>query len=271
LSRVKRAQIHNFFPYLRCLKMKQFFLFAALLFLCSGSLFSQRKSIKDSVYRIPVIGIHMSGQMPGGDMAKRFGTDINVGMPFFYKTGKNLVFGIEGNYFFGTKIKERLMTNLVNADGTITDANGNPASFRLNQRGWNVYGYFGMVFNKLGHNKNSGLMAWVGAGYMRHKINIYDVGRTMLQIQGDLVKGYDRLTGGIAATQFVGYLFLSQNRMANFYAGFEVQEGFTKGLRGYQYDLMASDGQSRMDILYGIRFGWLLPLYKKAPKDFYYY
>lgn len=251
--------------------MKKFILFLSLFFVCGGHLFSQKRNLKDSIYHLPLIGLHLSGQQPGGDMAKRFGQNLSVGMPFFYKTSKNLVFGIEGNYFFGTRIKERVMSNLINPDGTITDANGNPATFRLNERGWNAYIYFGKVFQQLGHNKNSGLMAWAGIGYMQHKVNIYDVGKTLVQIHGDLVKGYDRLTGGIALNQFVGYLFMSKNRITNFYAGIELQEGFTKGLRGYQYDTGLADGAPRMDILYGIRFGWLLPLYRKAPKDFYYY
>ena len=251
--------------------MKKFILFTALLVLCALNAFSQRKSMKDSVYRLPMVGLHLSGQLPYADMAKRFGFDINVGMPVLFKTSKNIIFGIEGNYFFGTRIRERVMLNLVNSDGTITDVNGNPATFRLNERGWNVYAIAGMVFNKLGHNKNSGVMAMLGLGYMQHKVNIYDVGRTLVQISGDLVKGYDRLTGGIAVNQFIGYMYMSQNRITNFYAGFELQEAFTTGMRGYQYDTMASDGASRMDILAGIRFGWLLPIYKKAPKDFYYY
>lgn len=246
-------------------------LFTLLFITTLGALFAQRKTIKDSVYRIPVIGLHMSGQIPGGDLSKRYGPSFNAGMPVFYKTAKNLVFGIEANYFFGSNIKEKLMSNLLNADGTITDVNGNPATFRLNERGWNGYAYVGYVFNKLGHNKNSGLIAWAGAGYMQHKIKIYDVGKSLVQISGDLVKGYDRLSGGPALCQFFGYFFMSQNRISNFYAGFEIQEGFTKGLRGWQYDTMADDGASRIDILYGVRLGWMLPLYKKAPKDFYYY
>lgn len=257
--------------YLRRRYMKRFLYILSALFLACGSGMAQ-KSMKDSVFHMPIIGLHLSGDAPAADMAKRFGTNVNVGLPFFYKTGKNLIFGIEGNYFFGTKIKEHVMTNLINPqDQTITDVNGNPATFRLNERGWNVYLYFGKVFNKLGHNKNSGLMVWIGAGYMQHKINIYDVGKTLVQIHNGLVKGYDRLTGGPSSNQFIGYMFLSQNRIANFYAGFEFQEGFTTGLRGYQYDLMKSDKGSRLDILYGIRFGWLLPLYKKVPRDFYYY
>jgi hypothetical protein len=251
--------------------MKKIILITGLLVLLGMHGYAQRKSLRDSSYSLPIIGLHISGEMPAADLAHRFGNSMSVGMPFLYKTSSNWVFGLEGNYFFGTKIKEQPMRNLVNIDGTITDVNGNPATFRLNERGWSTYAVCGRVFNKLGHNKNSGLMTWIGLGYLTHKISIYDVGHTLPQVHGDLVKGYDKLTGGIATSQFIGYLFMSQNRIANFYAGFEFQEAFTKGLRGFQYDTMASDGQSRLDILCGVRFGWLLPLYKKAPKDFYYY
>ena len=120
------------------------------------------------------------------------------------------------------------------------------------------------------NNKNSGIFMYVGLGYMQHKINIYDVDKTLPQITGNLKKGYDRLTGGPAAEQFIGYMFLARNRLVNWFAGIEIQEGFTTGLRGYQYDLMGTDNKQRHDILFGIKLGWMLPLYQKAPKEFYY-
>jgi hypothetical protein len=242
-----------------------------MLVLLGENAFSQRKTVKDSVYHVLIVGLHFEGQLPGGDMANRYGYSMGVGLPVLYKTGKNILFGIEGNYFFGTQVRERIMTNLYTPDNTITDVNGNPAAIRLNERGFTVYGMGGCVINKLGHNKNSGVMVLGGLGYMQHKINIYDVGRNLPQVHGDLAKGYDRLTGGFACNQFLGYMYISQNKIANFYFGFEIQEAFTNGLRGYQYDLMASDNKPRLDLLYGLRFGWLLPLYKKAPKEFYYY
>ncbi len=251
--------------------MKKNFIVLLALVLVSGRGFSQRKSLKDSVYHVLIVGLHFEGQIPGADMAARFGPTISVGLPVLYKTGKNILFGIEANYFFGTQVKERVMSNLYTPDNTITDANGNPGAVRINERGFSIYGMFGGIINKLGHNKNSGIMALAGLGYLQHKVNIYDVGRNLPQIHGNLLKGYDRLTGGFACSQFIGYMFISQNRIANFYFGFEFQEGFTKGLRSYQYDLMAADTKSRLDIMYGVRFGWLLPLYKKAPKEFYYY
>lgn len=251
--------------------MKRNFIVLLVLVLMSGRTFSQRKALKDSVYHSVIVGLQFEGQLPGGDMASRFGQSIAVGLPVLYKTSHNILFGVEGSYFFGTNVKEKVMTNLYTPDNTITDANGNPAAIRINERGFSVYGMIGGIVNKLGHNKNSGLMALAGVGYMQHKINIYDVGRNIPQLYGNLIKGYDRLTGGIACNQFIGYMFISQNRIANFYFGFEFQEGFTKGMRGYQFDLMAKDDKTRFDLLYGFRFGWLLPLYKKAPKEFYYY
>ena len=65
-------------------------------------------------------------------------------------------------------------------------------------------------------------------------------------------------------------MFLARNRLVNWFAGFEIQEGFTTGLRGYQYDLMGPDNKKRHDILIGFKLGWMLPLYQKAPKEFYY-
>ena len=231
----------------------------------------RRLEYKDSCYHVMIIGAHISGEIPLGDMQNRFGANMSAGLPVLYKTSKNLLIGVEGNYFFSGNVKENPLTYMYNSGGTITDGSGNPGRLRLNERGFTVYGLIGTVINKLGKNKNSGLMLYMGLGYMEHDINIYDVGKSLPQVYGSLKKGYDRLTGGFATEQFIGYMFLSRNRLANCYGGFSFQEGFTTGLRGYQYDTMMPDNTvRRLDILVGLRLGWMLPLYKKAPKEFYY-
>lgn len=219
-----------------------------------------------------MVGLQFSGQIPGFDMAVRYGPDLNVGMPIFFKTGKNLLIGVEANYFYGSSIRETIMSNLLTSSGSITDLNGNPGAIRMNERGADAFVTLGKVFNKLGPNKNSGLMIMVGAGYIGHKIDIVDLAHNIPQIEGNYVKGYDRLTGGPAASQFVGYLFLSKRRMINLYFGFEFIEGFTTGLRSYQYDLMGPDNKRRFDLLSGFRLGWILPMYlTRAEQKFYYY
>lgn len=232
--------------------------------------FSRRGEFKDSCYHVLIIGVHIAGELPYGDMSGRYGGNFSAGLPILYKTSKNLIFGAEGNYIFGGNVRENPLAYMYTSANTITNGSGNPGQLRLNERGFTAYLVLGKVFSKFGKNKNSGLLTYFGLGYMQHKINIYDVGKSLPQVYGVLSKGYDRLTGGPAAMQFIGYMFLAKNRLANCYAGFEFQEGFTTGLRGYQYDTMAPDSKKRLDILMGIRLGWMLPLYKKTPKEFYY-
>ncbi|MCD6068257.1 MAG: hypothetical protein K0S33_3083 [Bacteroidetes bacterium] len=226
------------------------------------------QNLKDSCYAIPLTGLHLSAQLAMGDLQQRYGNTMSAGIPVMFKTRKNWIFGLEGSYFFGKKVKENTVSNLETPEGTITANDGAPGRLRINERGLNFYATFGKILPFWNPNKNCGPLVMVGVGYMQHKVNIYDVGKNIPQLRGDLKKGYDRLSGGLAFTQFVGYLFLSENRLANFYAGFECNEGLTKGLRGYQYDTMASDKAQRLDMQVGFRAGWILPLYRRT-KEFY--
>ncbi|MDP2388252.1 MAG: hypothetical protein Q8M29_17895 [Bacteroidota bacterium] len=241
----------------------------ALLTLVNLSFIGKTQNLKDSCLSVPLTGLHLSGQLAAGDLKTRFGNTMSVGIPFMWKTKKNWVIGIEGSYFFGKTVNENSLSTIQTAEGTITANDGAPGRLRINERGLNLYVTGGKILPFWNPNKNCGPLVSVGVGYMQHKINIYDIGKNLPQIKGDLRKGYDRLTGGVAFTQFVGYMYLSKNRLTNFYAGFEFNEGFTKGLRGVQYDTMASDGAKRTDIQIGFRVGWVLPLYRRV-KDYYY-
>ena len=241
-----------------------------ILCLCfSLQLKTLAQSVKDSSFRILMVGVHFSGQLPKYDLEKRYGPNLSAGGSFIWKTKHNLLFSVEGSYFFGNNVREDVVSSIRNDKGQITDNEGYPADLRLTQRGWNIYGNIGYVISKLGHNPNSGVFFTVGGGWMQHKVNLYDANKKVAAVNGDLKKGYDRLTGGFALTQFVGYKYISNNRIANCYFGFEFYEGFTKSLRGYNYDTGLADTQKRFDMLIGFRFGWILPLYKRT-KDFYY-
>ncbi|MBC7383054.1 MAG: hypothetical protein H7296_08685 [Bacteroidia bacterium] len=241
-----------------------------LICLCLAlQLQTQAQSVKDSTVRILMIGFHFSGQLPQKDLAKRFGPSLSAGATFTWKTKQNLLFSVEGSYFFGKNVREDVVANMRNSDGVITDNEGYPADLRLTERGWNIYGNIGYLISKLGNNPNSGLFFTMGAGWMQHKVKLYDANQKIAAVKGDLKKGYDRLSGGLGFTQFVGYKYISNNRLANCYFGFEFYEGMTQSMRGFNYDTGLADNQKRLDVLIGFRFGWILPLYKRT-KDFYY-
>jgi hypothetical protein len=93
---------------------------------------------------------------------------------------------------------------------------------------------------------------------------------TAPQITGDYAKGYDRLTAGFNLNQFIGYYFMSKSRVLNFYAGFEFYQAFTKSRRDYIFDLMQKDESNHFDLFYGIKVGWMIPIYNRAPDKYYY-
>ncbi len=241
--------------------------FLSLFIFCSFFSFSQIDSAKTFV---PLVSIHFSGQIPGGDLSKRFGPNLNIGGSFMIKTKHNWLLGLESNYCFGRNVKENVLTQLKNSDGFIVDNEGFPADIRVTERGFGIHLSGGKIFKFLSANPNSGLMVNVGAGYLQSKIKLYDAQQRIAAVKGDLAHGYDRLSGGVSFTQFVGYMFLSDNRLLNFYFGVEGYEAFTQSIRKLNYDTGLPDTQKRLDMLFGLRFGWILPLYKKTPNEFYY-
>ena len=130
----------------------------------------------------------------------------------------------------------------------------------------------GRVFNEfLSPNPNSGILLTAGAGYFQHKIKIDFRDGTVFQLSEDRLKGYDRLTTGIAFQQFVGYQFYGRSNLLNFYAGFEFIQAFTKNRREYNYDSRSFDTGNKSDYLAGFRFGWVIPFRKRRSEEFYYY
>ncbi len=241
-----------------------------IIFIISFKLIWAQAPVGDSALNAPMISVHFSGQKPYGDLADRFGENLNVGGGFLFKHKKTWTLGLDGSYFFSKKVKEDVLGNLKNADGFVIDNEGFPADLRITERGFNAYLVVGKVFPKLGHNPNSGLTTNFGFGYLQHKIKLYDAQQKIAAVKGDLKKGYDRLSGGYSMYQFIGYLFLSDNRLINFVVGFEFYEAWTKSFRGFNYDTGMPDTKSRLDYLIGFRVGWVLPLYKRGPQRFYY-
>ncbi len=223
----------------------------------------------DSARALPLVGVSFGGQLPGGDLEQRFGPNLSAGGAFMYKTKKNWLLGVDANYMFGRNVKEDVLVNLKTVTGSVIDNDGFPADLRITERGIGVHVIGGKVFKFFSRNPNSGLMVTVGAGYLQHKINLYDAQQRIAAIKGELRYGYDRLTLGFSTSQFVGYLYLSENRLLNFYFGVETVQAFSKSLRKLNYDTGLTDTKQRLDLLYGLKFGWILPLYKKRPKEFY--
>jgi hypothetical protein len=230
------------------------------------------QNVRDSALFVPMVKLSYGVHLPGGDLVKRFGVSSAIALNFSIKTKRNLFFGVDGSFIFGNNIKDSsILDNLKTSTGFIINQNGNPATVRLFERGYTFSAHFGKLFNLFAHNKNSGLLVYAGPTYFQHKIRIDDVGRQTPGLTKGYLQGYDRLTAGFGLHEFIGYVYLGNNRILNFFGGFDFVQAFTKSQRSYDFDRMKADTQKRFDVLSGLRIGWILPLYKGTPQEFYYH
>ena len=231
-----------------------------------------QSSVKDSSISMVMISPGIGLQMPGGDLAKRYGNNAVISMDVTYKNRKKWMLSAEGSFIFSNKIKEpNLFKYLINDQGLIIGDDGRYADIRVYERGYYITVSLGKLFNFKKPNPNSGVFVNAGGGYIQHKIRIEDFTKSVPAIRDDYKKGYDRLTNGFCLRESLGYLFISNYRLINCFIVADAIQGFTKSRRSYNFDDMTTDKKQRLDLLYGARFGWVLPLYRQAPEKFYIY
>jgi hypothetical protein len=212
-------------------------------------------------------------QLPGADMHKRFGYNGNVGSGVWYKTKQNYLLGLDACFLFGNTINEdSIAYNVSTNEGWIIGNDGYPANLNFFERGFMTTAKVGKLFVLNPKQPNAGIVTMLGLGYMQHKIKIEDKNEVAYQFINDYVKGYDRLTSGLMLSQFIGYMYLDKRKRINFYIGAEFVQGFTKAQRQLNFDTFTNDtNYQRKDLLYGLKVGWILPLYTKSDEASYYY
>ena len=240
-------------------------------FVLNNSEVYSQGSIRDSAIAMHIVGIGYSYQVPGGDLAKRFGNSSMAELNYAYKLKSNLIFSANGGFIFGDNLKEdSILKNISNSDGFVLGNDGTYADIRLTERGYNFSITFGKLFTFKKPNPNSGIAVMAGLGCIQHKIRIETVNNTVPQLNDDYKKGYDRLTNGMELHESVSYIYFGNHYLVNFYFGFEFIQAFTQNRRDYNFDTMMKDDKKRVDLLFGIRAGWMLPIYRKAPNKYYF-
>jgi hypothetical protein len=233
---------------------------------------SSQISTKDSIVSGFILDVNYSFHIPKKDLEERFGYSSTTGVSALYKTKKNLLYGLNFNYEFGgdVKIEDEIFKQISTTDGYIIDGDGLYAEVFTYERAWYAMGIIGKIFPIIGPNENCGPFFTLGGGYLQHKIKITNTENTAPQIKDEYKKGYDRLTGGYCLYQQLGYFNIGNKKGYSFSLSFEIIEAFTKPLRNYQFDLMAPEpNKTRTDILWGMRFSWMIPLIKQASDGYF--
>lgn len=231
-----------------------------------------QSSISDSTISTFILQINYAYQIPGGDMAEDYGHNSTIGPEFTYKTNKNWLWGLEANFIFGNDVKKagEIIAGISDDSGFVIGMDGTYTNIRPMERGFSTLAKVGKVIPAFNINPNSGIVFNFGIGYMQHKIRWDVESNNAPQLSGDYVKGYDRFTEGFIMSQSLGLFYLGDARLWNFKAAVEVQEAFTT-LKRYNFDTMGGDSKNRVDLFFGLKLSWMIPLYGRAPKAIYYF
>ncbi len=248
------------------------FFFIILFSLYSITAKSQ-KSVSDSSIFIPSISINYSYHFAAGDIGKAYGNNNAVGSDLTFKLVNQFVLGVGFEYYFSENVKNQdsYFSNIKTEKGFVIDGNGHYAEIYLYERGFNVQLFAGYQFNFWANNPNSGPFVQAGVGFMQYRTQIKNKQNTAPQVNGEYTKMYDRLSNGMSLTQFFGYRHMGNRNLGNFYFGIEFTQGFTKNRRTYNADFGVDDNLNHSDFLTAIKFGWIIPFYKKSLQNYYYY
>ena len=110
-------------------------------------------------------------EWPVGDLANRFGQNLNFSVAAERMTKSNFVWGVKFSFMFGTKVKEDVLKPLRLDNGEILGADNAYADIALRQRGLYLGAYFGKTF-RLDKKLKSGIRLTNALGVFQHHIRI---------------------------------------------------------------------------------------------------
>ena len=105
---------------------------------------------------------------------------------------------------------------------------------------------------------------------MQHKIRIQVETNNVPNLEDEYLKMYDGLSNGLSASLFIGWMHMSDKGKGHFYAGLDLNNGFTQNRRNYNYNVNGPITKLRNDLLIGLKLGWVIPISKRTNQEFYY-
>ncbi|MEM8908034.1 MAG: hypothetical protein AAGD05_09335 [Bacteroidota bacterium] len=242
-----------------------------LLFWMGTTFLLTAQNQSKEVSSVLAVNFSYSTHIAAGDLADRFGLHFKAGGGVDYLLKNNWSLGVDAGFIFGNRVDEDIFST-ISPNGEFIGNSRLLADVQLRHRGFYLGGSVGKIIPLVDTNPHSGIRATIGLGLWQHRIRIQQDPQAFVpQVADSYAEGYDRLTNGLAITEFIGYQYMSNNRLVNFFFGVEMTQGFTKNRRDFNFDQRQRDDQSRTDLQFGFRLGWILPFYlgERAEDIFY--
>lgn len=232
---------------------------ASAQYIESTEKFQKRQAHADDAV---LINPSYNAQFPFADMKKRFGFNSNIGLFIGYKFGKNWIAGLEGNFLFGSVVKENQILNQISTpDGQQITTEGNINPNKLSEQGFSIKAEGGKIFRITKKLPGSGVYLLGGFGLLQHKILINAPSRLVPQLNSTYKKGYDRMSLGPVVSLATGFMFVERKTLLKFNVGCQVDVAFTKNQRPWNFDENRKDRTQRYDIFVGAKLGIIIPVF----------
>jgi len=208
------------------------------------------------------LGFEYGLYLPQQDLDAYYGRHGGAGGHMQVLTKNNLYYGGQLQFIFGSQVSVDVSNVWKDPIDNVYGLNYTFADILTKQRGLSGQFYVGKLFPIKSSRARMGIKATIGLGFLQHKLHIQeDPESFMPQLQDDYKALLDHKTNGISIQQFIGFHYLGNDRMANWYVGFDFIEAFTKNRRSFNYNLDIPTDQDRLDIATGFKIGWILPFY----------
>jgi hypothetical protein len=258
-------------------KQAKFLLLSVVLLFSSMGGIAQKKDSakgntrpKDSASSGFLIELSYAGQLPGGELGQIFGFNSNVQGGVYYKTRTNWEYGASFGYIFGNQLRaSNIFDSIATTNGNLIANDGNYAGISYFEKGFTIQLTVGKLF-PVSKNINSGILFTLSAGYIQYHIDIQSTTDLTPQIDSNYVKGYEHLTAGVCATEFLGYQYISKKQFLALFAGFEFTEAFAKSLQ-FDFQSETKNPNYKYSMLSSIRVGWILPILQDNTKKLTFY
>lgn len=248
-------------------KLAKYFLLSVVLLFSSLKGNAQHK---DSASYGFMFELSYAGQLPGGQLGQLFGFNSNVQGGIYYKTESNWIYGASFAYFFGDQLRnEGILDSLATSNSNLIANDGNYPGISYFEKGFDMQLTIGKLF-PVSRNLNSGILVTLSAGYLQYHLDIEAPTDWTPQISDSYLYGYQHLTAGVCATEFIGYQYISKRQFLAVFGGFEFTEIMAKALQ-FDFETETKNPNYKFSMLSGIRIGWILPILQDNTKKMTFY
>ena len=211
-------------------------------------------------------------QVPTENAKNIFGKNSAVGFSYFLELEKNIIFGIETNYLFGSDINDStIFENISTSSGGIIGADGHYANINLMQRGFDSYLFTGYAIHQ-SKNNLSGIYILQGFGYIEKKIFIDTKNQNVPQLDENMKKGYDQFSNGFSTKTSIDYKYYHDKGRFQMSIGINYTMGYIKNLREYDFaNNQYYSSKRRWSKLLGLKTEIIIPINRKNENEFHYY